>query len=166
MNNLIIFQNGNYDNINADSRGIELALDGIMPGDVRGQVSYSLQRTENLSGGGSVPDSPESLVKFNLSVPVIKDKVFAGLEYLYVGSSHTVYTDPNTADTIPGTDAAGYSVLNFTLFSRNIVKNLEASVSVYNLLDQSYSEPSTPNHLQDQIPQEGRGFRLKVTYRF
>jgi outer membrane receptor for ferrienterochelin and colicins len=166
MNNLIIFQNGNYDNINANSRGVELALEGILPGDVRGRASYSLQRTDNLSGSGSVPDSPENLVKFNLSVPLVKDKVFAGLEYLYVGSSHTVYTDPNNANTVPGMDAAGYSVLNFTLFSRNIFKNLEASVSVYNLLDQSYSEPSTPNHLQDQIPQAGRGFRLKVTYRF
>ena len=43
---------------------------------------------------------------------------------------------------------------------------MDVSAGVYNLLDRSYSDPSTPFHLQDQIEQDGRTFRAKLTYRF
>jgi iron complex outermembrane receptor protein len=166
MDDLIIYQNGAYGNYNADSQGMELALEGSWPKGLRCRASYTLQRTENLTRDGSFPDSPEHLLKFNLSVPVIREKLFASLEFQYVSSRHTVYTDPSGGTTLPGVDAPGFPTLNFTLFSKEIVKNLEVSASVYNLLDQSYSDPSTQGHLQDQIPQDGRSFRLKLAYRF
>jgi len=166
MDDLIIYQNGAYGNVNADSRGMELALEGNWPKGVRCRASYTLQRTENLSSGGGFPDSPEHLVKLNLSVPVVREKVFASLESHYVSSRHTVYTDPYGGATLPGPDTAGFPLLNFTLFSKDIVKNLEVSASIYNLLDQSYADPSTEDHLQPQIRQDGRSFRLKLTYRF
>ena len=166
MHDLIVFENGTYNNYNADTRGLELALEGSWPQGVRTRASYTLQRTENLTTDGGFPDSPEHLVKLNLSAPVIKEKLFASLEFQYVSSRHTVYTDPNTAATIPGADTPGFPTVNFTLFSKNIVKNLEVSASIYNLLDQSYADPASRFHLQDQIPQDGRSFRLKLAYRF
>ena len=63
-------------------------------------------------------------------------------------------------------DAAGFGVFNFTLFSHNLVKDLDVSASVYNLLDEHYADPSTSAHLQDQIPQSGRSFRINLTYHF
>jgi iron complex outermembrane receptor protein len=57
-------------------------------------------------------------------------------------------------------------VLNFTLFSKKLIKNLEVSATVYNLLGEHYSDPSTPYHLQSDIPQNGRTFGVKLTYRF
>ena len=164
MDDLIVY-NGNYANVNADSRGMELALEGDWSG-VRCRASYTLQKTKNLSSGGSFPDSPEHLVKLNLSVPVVKEKLFASLEFQYVSSRQTVYTEATTGATVPGVDTPGFPTLNFTLFSKDIVKNLEVSASVYNLLEQSYADPSTGGHLQDQIPQNGRSFRLKLAYRF
>jgi iron complex outermembrane receptor protein len=166
MDDLIIYQNGAYGNYNADSKGMEAALEGSWSKGVRCRASYTLQQTENLTSGGSFPDSTEHLLKLNLSVPVIREKLFASLEFQYVSSRHTVYTDQNTAATLPGVDTPGFPTLNFTLFSKEIVKNLEVSASVYNLLDQSYSDPATQGHLQDQIPQDGRSFRLKLAYRF
>jgi iron complex outermembrane receptor protein len=166
LHNLIFYDGGTYGNVDADSRGVELALEGKWANDVRLRASYSLQRTENLSGGMDFPDSPESLVKLNVSVPVFRQNIFAGLEFQYVSSRNTVYSDPNTQATLPGADAPGYSIVNFTLFSKDIVKNLEVSASVYNLLNESYADPSTINHIQDQIEQDGRSFRLKLTYRF
>jgi outer membrane receptor for ferrienterochelin and colicins len=47
-----------------------------------------------------------------------------------------------------------------------LLKGLEMSASVYNLLDETYDDPSTPFHRQDAIEQDGRAFRLKLTYRF
>ena len=141
-------------------------MEGVWTNGFRSRASYTLQRTENLSEGGGFPDSPEHMIKLNLSVPVVKEKVFASLEFQYVSSRHTVYTDPNTAATVPGVDTPGFPTVNFTLFSKDIVKNLEVSASIYNLLDQSYADPASRYHLQDQIPQDGRSFRLKLAYRF
>jgi iron complex outermembrane receptor protein len=63
-------------------------------------------------------------------------------------------------------DAGGFETVNFTLFSRDLIKNLEFSGSVYNLFDTRYGDPSSRFHLQDIIEQDGRSFRLKLTYRF
>jgi iron complex outermembrane receptor protein len=52
------------------------------------------------------------------------------------------------------------------LFTQNLIKNLDFSATVYNLLDEQYADPATHFHLQDQIPRDGRSFRLKLTYRF
>ncbi len=65
-----------------------------------------------------------------------------------------------------GADAAGYGIVNLSLFSENLVKGLELSASVYNLFDKRYDDPSTPFHRQDLIEQDGRAFRVKLTYRF
>ena len=167
MDDLIIFENGHYDNFDADSRGAELSLEGTWASGVRGRASYSIQRAENRSSNADFPNSPEHLIKLNVSVPVVKEKVFASLEYQYTSSRHTVFTDTSAA-TLPGADTQAFGVLNFTLFGRNLkpVKNLEFSLSVYNLLDQSYADPSTPNHLEDQLPRDGRSFRLKLIYKF
>lgn len=60
----------------------------------------------------------------------------------------------------------GYTVVNLTLFSQNLVKDLNISASVYNLLDKTYYEPASQFHLQNAIEQDGRTFWLKLTYRF
>jgi iron complex outermembrane receptor protein len=67
---------------------------------------------------------------------------------------------------VQGVDAAGYGILNLTLFSQNFIKNLEFSASLYNVLDRKYSDPASRFHQQDTIEQDGRSFRLKLTYRF
>ena len=52
-------------------------------------------------------DSPRHLGKLNLSVPLLKEKIFAGAEFLYVS--------PRNTDV--GTVAGGYGIVNLTLFS-------------------------------------------------
>jgi len=165
MDNLIVFQNGGYENINANAQGLELALEGHWTNSVLARASYTLQKTENRSGGLPFPDSPENLLKLNLSVPLWPEKIFAGLEYQYTDTRRTLFTDTQAA-TLSGPNASGYGIINVTLFSRNLVKNLEFSASLYNLLNTGYSDPSSRGHLQSQIPQDGRSFRVKLSYRF
>jgi outer membrane receptor protein involved in Fe transport len=55
---------------------------------------------------------------------------------------------------------------NFTLFSRELIKNLEASASLYNLFDRRYRDPVAGDFRQAAIEQDGRTFRVKLTYRF
>ena len=65
-----------------------------------------------------------------------------------------------------GEEADGFCVVNFTLFSRQLVKDLELSASVYNLLNSSYGDPASRFHRQDILERDGRSFRLKLEYRF
>ena len=169
MKDLIVFESGNFANFDAKTKGLELALEGLWASGLRGRMSYSLQDTRNTSVAWKMPDSPNHLVKFNLSVPILKDKLFAGLEFQYASNRRTLHNTTDAAGqplTLQGKDAAGYGVVNLTLFSQNLLKNLEVSATVYNLLDRRYSDPASRYHVQDAIEQDGRGFRLKLTYRF
>lgn len=169
MNDLIDIQNGSFTNFNADAVGLELALEGKWENGINTRLSYTLQHTENRETGDGLPDSPMQMIKFNVSAPLFRDKIFAGLEVQYTSRSHTVYTEytgPNTGDTLLGADVPGYATVNFTIFSQNLVKNLDISASIYNLLGKTYYDPVANFHLQNAIQQDGRTFRIKVTYRF
>lgn len=166
MSDLIVFSNGKYGNINAKSEGMELGIEGEWVYGVRGRASYTLQHAKDESGTEDLPDSPEDMVKCNISIPVIKEKLFASLEFQYTSRRSTYFDSTSGGTTMPGMDAGAYSVVNFTLFSQNILKNLDLSASIYNLFDQQYSDPSTPSHLESQIPQNGRTFGVKATCRF
>jgi iron complex outermembrane receptor protein len=117
-----------------------------------------------------VPDSPNHLLKFNLSVPVVRDKLFASLELQYTSNRRSLHNTSDTISgqplTVQGEEAGGFAVVNVTLFSRNLIKNLEVSASVYNLLDTQYGDPASSFHTQDVIAQDGRSFRVKLTYHF
>ena len=169
MDHLIVFNSGNFTNFDAQTEGMELALEGSWAAGVRGRASYSFQDTRNATVPWQMPDSPNHLLKFNLSVPLVKDKVFAGVEFRYASNRRTLHNTTDSSGqplTVQGEDAGSYGLVNLTLFSQNLIKNLELSASVYNLLDRRYGDPASRFHIQDTIEQDGRGFRVKVTYRF
>ncbi len=147
-----------YQNVKgANSTGLELGLQGgFWDSGLRGRMSYTLQDTEFHQAGVRRSDSPKHLAKFNLSAPLVKEKVFASLEFQYTSKRLT----------LQGTEVSGFDTVNLTLFTQNLVKGLEISGSVYNLLDRRYGDPSTPFLPEDVIPQDGRTFRIKLTYRF
>ena len=169
MNGLIAFESGRFVNFDADTRGLEMALEGFWTNGVRTRLSYTVQKTDSQSIGFELPDSPEHLVKANLSVPVFRDKVFAGLEFQYTTQRRSLH---NTSDatgqpiTVQGPDARAFGIVNFTLYSRELVKDLEFSASIYNIFDRRFSDPATRFHTQDLLERDGRSFRLKMTYHF
>ncbi len=169
MDGLIAFVDGRFVNFDAETVGTELALDGFWTNGVRARVSYTLQRTHGHSLRFDLPDSPEHLVKLNLSVPVWRDKIFAGVEFQVTSERRSLHntTGPGGQPlTVQGESASGYGIVNLTLFSRELIKNLEFSASVYNLFDKSYSDPATRFHQQDLLERDGRTYRLKLSYRF
>ena len=166
IDDLITFSDTRYVNVKgAEATGLEAALEGSWPGGFRGRASYAFQRTRDSSTGEVLIDSPEHLGKINVSVPVWKEKVFASLEFQYASKRTSVYQD-SSGNLVSGIDAAGYGIINFTLFSQNLAPGLDLSASVYNLLDRRYSDSSSVFHQQDLIEQDGRTFRVKLTYRF
>jgi len=159
IDDLISFDQGTFRNVKgAEAKGLEVELAGSWPGGLQGRISYTLQETEDRSTGQRLTDSPQHLGKVNLSapVPLLKEKVFASVEFQYTSERSTLL----------GTEADGFGIVNFTLFSRNLVKGLELSASIYNLLNEKYSDPATPFHTQDILERDGRTFRVKLTYRF
>jgi iron complex outermembrane receptor protein len=47
-----------------------------------------------------------------------------------------------------------------------VFKDLEVSGSIYNLFDADYAITGADEHRQRQLRQDGRSFRLKLTYHF
>lgn len=140
----------------AEAKGLELALKGAWAGGFAGRASYSLTDARDGMTGARLVNSPVHLVKLNLTAPLYREKIFANLEWNFASGRKT----------LAGRTAAAFGTANVTLFSRELVKGLEISASVYNLLDTKYSEPGGPEHVQDLIPQDGRNFRVKLTWKF
>jgi len=88
-------------------------------------------------------------------MPLIKEKIFAGVDALYLTKRKT------------GADnyAKGLFVSNFTLFRGKLISGFEISASVYNLFNEKYGDPGSEEHVQDIIQQDGRSFRIKLSYR-
>ena len=148
----LYFDNGNL----AETKGASVELEAKLPKGIQGRVSYTYQRTLDAVTGERFSNSPEHLTKLNLMVPLYEDKLVSGLELQYVSETENLRREKTR----------GYLLANWTLFSRDLVKNLEVSASVYNLFDARYGHPGGPEHLQESIQQDGRTFRLKFTYRF
>lgn len=144
----------NIDKVNA--KGLEFGLEGTRPSGLRGRLSYSLQKAEDGKTGEELGNSPHHLAKLNLIVPLYRDRLFSGLELQYVSDVKTLQR--NTV--------SDYFLVNLTLFSQKLVKGLDISASIYNLFDERYSNPGSIENLQDRIQQDGRTFRVKLTYRF
>lgn len=140
----------------ADGKGVEVGLEAFWASGVRGRASYTFQETEEWTTGRTLPDSPRHLGKLSVSAPLIKEKIFAGLEWQYTSSRLT----------LAGTEAAGFGIVNFTVFSRNLIKGFELSASLYNLFGRTYADPATPFHLQDVLERDGRTFRVKLAYKY
>ncbi len=57
--------------------------------------------------------------------------------------------------------------MNLTLFGRDRSRGMEASLSVYNVLNKKYSDPVSGDLFPiDSLQQDGRTFRVKLTYAF
>lgn len=168
MKDLLVFSSGTFANFDAETKGMELALEGFWTNGIRCRASYSLQQTSDQDVSWEMPDSPQNLLKLNVSVPVIPEKLFAGLEVQYTSSRDSLETITvgGQPTTVQGVQAGGFAVVNFTLYSHNLLKNLDASVSLYNLLNRHYDDPATQFHTQQVLQQDGRTFRFVLTYHF
>ena len=139
-----------------ETKGVELELEKEWDNGLKGLMSYTYQETENKQTDEAVTNSPRHLAKANLMVPLLKDKIFAGLEEQYVSKRKL----------LNGSDTGSAFITNLTFSAQNFIKGLEVFLSVYNLFGQTYADPASREHRQGAIEQDGFGFRLKTVYRF
>jgi len=140
----------------AELKGVELELNGKWDNGIQGRISYAFQDGKDVATGERLPNSARHLAKLNLLFPLVREKVFLGLEEQYTGAKRT----------LKGSETRDFFITNLTLFTRNLLKNLELSGSVYNLFNTGCSVPVGGEFIQDSIRQDGRMFRVKATWRF
>ncbi len=151
-NGLFVYENSG----GATATGVELEVNGKMGAGLRGDASYSYTRTRSSVAGEALSNSPGSLVKLNLGMPLFRQRLFAAVNGQYTG--------PVT--TLGNNVLGGFSVLNATITGHILRKHLDLSASLYNALNKRYADPGRPEDPEDSIPQDGRTFRVKITYRF
>jgi iron complex outermembrane receptor protein len=137
------------------TKGIEFELAAKWPGGLEGGLTYSLQSSRSVATGDVLANSPRQLAGMNLSVPMIQKRLFASVDAQYVSERRT----------IAQTELGGFLVMNLTFFSRKIAKNIDLAGGLYNLFDKRYADSGGLEHVEASIPQDGRSFRIKVTYR-
>ena len=140
----------------AVARGFETDLEGKWSSGINTRLSYTFQTVRDRQTGNILVDSPRHMANFNLIVPLVKNRLFAGLDVLYNSSRMT----------LGGQKASGFVLPNATLVSLPLGKGLELSASVYNLFDTKYGYPGGIENQQDILYQDGRTFGLKLTYTF
>jgi len=146
-------QFSNLDNIRG--KGVETAIEGKAANGITGKASYTLQNSSNEVTHGSLSNSPRHLAKLNFSVPLGRPSTFASFQGLYTSERRT----------LNGDDLPGFFLVNATLLDKSL-HGLDVSASVYNLFNVTYSDPGAEEHRQNSIQQDGRSFRLKLTYTF
>ena len=136
-------------------RGIETQVD-IDVGLLSGRASYVVQRVSDPVRDTRLTNSPQQVATLNLALPLRAERAKIGIESRAM--SHRL--------TARGTVVGSYVVTNLILSSRGLLRTIDATAMVTNLLDANYSDPVGEEHRQAAIRQDGRGVRLLAAYRF
>jgi iron complex outermembrane receptor protein len=152
ISNLYVFENLQ----STHSRGLELGLEVDRGHGLAGQLSYSLQRTEDQQTSARLTNSPAQMVQVQLRSPILGSGVTASLDAQYMSERLT----------IAGNVAGGHTLTNFSLFAPRTLGRFDLSATLYNVFGTRYSDPVPDGFVQDVIPQDGRSFRVRTTLHY
>jgi len=144
----------NTDSVDVKGGGLE--LEGHWKHGFRARASYTFAEAVDNETGRLLENSPKHVGKLQLTMPIYPEKAFAGFELIASSARQTAQRN----------ELSGHVLANVTLFSHQIARNLEVSASVYNVFDKKYHDPASPDFAQELNPQDGRTFRVKLTYKF
>ena len=138
----------NQDKVHA--RGVEVDAENRWAGGVslRGSIAWQESETDD---GSALVDSPTWLGKVVLGVPVAFGWTASG-EILGVSSRNG-----------DNGDVPGYGIVNLSVFSAPAARFGQFSLSIYNLGDKKYDDPTSHYMPHESIEQDGRQFRLRWT---
>jgi iron complex outermembrane receptor protein len=147
---LLVFENLE----SATAHGAEVEVEAKWSTGIAARASYSYQTARETTTGARLVNSARHLSTGNVSVPLRRRALFAGLDLHYVGA----------VQTLDGTFARRFVVPNLTLSTGELRHGLSASVSVRNLFDGRYSYPGAEEHAQNIIVQNGRTVHVGLKY--
>lgn len=154
----------------SQTKGLELQLDKSWDGGVRLRTSASWQDAQDPEGKALV-NSPKTLLKLNLSLPVLSAWARAGVEAQYLGPRMTseIRDDADYSVTREGRWIGGVSLVNLTLSSAKTWHGWSAIVSVKNVFDRRFEAVSprvfsSGGAVLDSLQMDGRSFWLQLSY--
>jgi iron complex outermembrane receptor protein len=139
---------------NVESNGTELELKGQLPHGLESVASYSFQEAKDRDTRQFLNNSPRHLGKLDLVQPLLQRKLFASLDAQY-RSGMTTFTSGSVSP---------FPIVDFDLFGQRIRQHLDLSVSLYNILDKTYYDPPSTGVPEGAIQQDGRTFRVNMTW--
>lgn len=148
-----IIQYGNLSD--ATARGADIEFDHFWKSGMHLKTSYALQFAEDSNGQWSV-NSPKHLFKSNFSVPLLSNKLYLGVELQSFGRRLTEQRN----------EIAGYSLMNISVSSANLIPHVNLSATVRNLFDRDYAIAASSFNMQETIPQDGRNIWLQMVYQW
>jgi outer membrane receptor for ferrienterochelin and colicins len=141
----------------AQALGMDVELTGRASNGLQGKASFDyVHAYDEGAGHPTLDNSPGPMAKLNLIVPLIGQRLSAGVEGQFLGRRLTLLQD----------SLSSYQVFNLTLLGHTVGKHLDIAASLFNLLDKKYFDPGRPEDPEDAIQQDGRSFRIKITARF
>ena len=140
----------------ARSQGIELEADYVDTSGWRARGSWAQQTTRDAESGAQLSNSPTTLGKLHVSVPMPAVHARLGAEWQYQGERLT----------LTQARLAGHALTNFTLQIAPPGSKLALSASLYNAFDKNYADPAGPDLRQDSVAQDGRQWRVQLTLQF
>jgi len=138
------------------SDGVEIQLESRLANGLTSHFGLTGLHTWDVDTGQPIVNSPRFMVTGGVSIPLGSRKAYLTPEVQYIGRRKT----------LAGADIPSSAVVNLTIEARNISKDLDMSLGVYNLLDEETFVPSEPGYVQDRLPQDRRTFRFQLTRRF
>jgi iron complex outermembrane receptor protein len=149
----LVFEN--IDRVEAD--GGELSLEGKLARRLDLRVSYSYQDSKNEATEDDLTNSPHHMIKLNLGMPLLGEKLSAGLEAQSM--SRRLQDGGGTTES--------FALVNLTLMNRDLVKGLVLTGGIYNLLDEEYADPvGAELDPIKEVAQNERHYRFQLKYLF
>jgi iron complex outermembrane receptor protein len=133
--------------------GVEFELERSWESGIRTRGSLAFQHSEDTDGQDAV-NSPNALGKFNLTFPIIADRLRLGFEAQYIGRRLS----------LERRELSSVTLANLTLSSERKWYGMSASFSLRNLFDKEYEVVSPSGVLPDSLRMDGRTSWLQLNY--
>jgi outer membrane receptor for ferrienterochelin and colicins len=146
-----------YQNVEgATATGAEYEVQGEWPGHFRARLAHSFQSVQDEFTGERASNSPAQVASLVVDAPIERAGLLAAFDAHYVGARRTVHG---------GTIGAAF-VANVTVSHEPAGRGLGVAATINNLFDARYGDPGSVEHRQEVIPQDGRTFVLRASWRF
>ncbi|MDQ2833039.1 MAG: TonB-dependent receptor [Acidobacteriota bacterium] len=136
------------------SAGIEAQVDGHWQSGVRISAIYSNSFMQQDVDHTWLESSPKNVGKVYGTVPMFARKASVTVDGQYMGRRLSL-TDQTVSP---------YAVANSTILLHTPAPGIDLSASLYNALNKTFYDPAEQQHLEDQIQQDGRAFRVKLIW--
>jgi outer membrane receptor for ferrienterochelin and colicins len=161
MSKVLITDPVTYNTVNTGkfhTLGFELGVEKLWDNGRQLKLTWTHNNTRDLSanGGNWATDSPKNMVKAHYAESFLYNKLSLGFEEIFVDERLT--SNNNIAPS--------YHLFNINLALTKPLYGFQASLGVYNVLDQHFKIVAGPNFTQDTLAMDGRTVRFRLEYGF